>query len=156
MQHSLELEDATELTDRLDRSIALGKGLRLELENGREARAVLYRGDFPIKTVDLGDKVAKKLFLTEAIELGANQSRLAAALDVSRQTLHNYRQIKAHFGVRGLIDGYRMADGTDAKQQRVLHDEQHPPGNKAQEVAALRAEERASAVAAQERLNFSF
>ncbi len=101
MQHSLELEDATELTDRLDRSIALGKGLRLELENGREARAVLYRGDFPIKTVDLGDKVAKKLFLTEAIELGANQSRLAAALDVSRQTLHNYRQIKAHFGVRG-------------------------------------------------------
>ena len=154
MQHSLELEDAAEVTDR--RSIALGKGLRLEFENSREARAVLYRGDFPIKTADLDDKVAKKLFLTEAIELGANQSRLAEALEVSRQTLHNYRQIKAHFGVRGLIDGYRMADGTDAKRQRALHDEPHPPGNKAQEVAAIRAEEKASSTVSQEPLNFSF
>jgi hypothetical protein len=132
MQQSLELDDTTEVTDH--RPIALGKGLRLVFENATEGRAVLYRGDFPIKTVDLGDKVAKKLFITEAIELGANQSRLAKALDVSRQTLHNYRQIKAHFGVQGLIDGYRMADGTDARQQRALHDAEHPPGNKAQQV----------------------
>jgi len=154
MQHSLELEDTTEVTDR--RPIALGKGLRLVFENGREARAVLYRGDFPIKTVDLGDKVAKKLFIIEAIELGAHQSRLAKTLDVSRQTLHNYRQIKDHFGVQGLIDGYRMADGTDAKQQRALHDEQHPPGNKAQQVAQIRVEQKASGTVSQASLNFSF
>ncbi len=153
MQHSLELEAATEVTDR---PIALGKGLRLVFDTERETRAVLYRGDFPIKTVDLGDKVAKKLFITEAIELGANQSRLAKALNISRQTLHNYRQIKEHFGVQGLIDGYRIVDGTDARQQRALHDEQHPPGNKAQQVAAIRAEDRVSATSVQEPLNFSF
>jgi len=156
MQQSLALEDATEVSERRRHSTALGKGLRLELENAREGRAVLYRGDFPIKTVDLGDKVARKLFLTEAMELGATQSRLAEALDVSRQTLHNYREIKDRFGVVGLIDGYRMADGTDAKEQRVRHEDQHPPGNKAQQVAALRAEDRVCSEAAQETLNFSF
>jgi hypothetical protein len=156
MQQSLALEDATEVPDRKGHSIALGKGLRLELEKAREGRAVLYRGDYPIKTADLGDKVARKLFVTEAIELGAIQSRLAKALGVSRQTLHNYQEIKAYFGIQGLIDGYRMADGTDAKRQRARHAEQHPPGNKAQQVAALRAEDRACSEAAQETLNFSF
>ena len=101
MQQPLALEDATEVSERRRHSTALGKGLRLELENARKGRAVLYRGDFAIKTVDLGDKVARKLFLTEAMELGATQSRLAKALDVSRQTLHNYREIKERFGVVG-------------------------------------------------------
>ncbi len=156
MQQPLALDDATEVPAREDRSIALGKGLRLAFDSAREGRAVLYRGDFPIKTVDLGDKVAKKRFITELIELGANQSRLANALDVSRQTLHNYREIKAHFGVPGLIDGYRMADGTDEKQQRARHPTQCPPGNKAQQVAALRTEDRASDATAQAALNFSF
>jgi len=156
MQQSLVFEEAPEVSERQRQSTALGKGLRLEFEHPCEGPAVLFRGDFPIKTVDLGDKVARKLFITEAIELGAIQSRLAKALDVSRQTLHNYREIKAHFGVVGLIDGYRMADGTDAKQQRALHDLQHLPGNKAQEVAAIRAEEKASVAAAQGVLNFSF
>ena len=55
-----------------------------------------------------------------------------------------------------MIDGYRMADGTDAKQQRVRMTEQHPPGNKAQQVAAIRAEEKACSAAAQATLNFSF
>ncbi len=156
MQQPLELKDATDVSDRQSHCIALGKGLRLQFKDAREGRAVLYRGDFPIKTVDLGDKVAKKLFITEVIELGVIQSRLAAALDVSRQTLHNYREIKAHFGVRGLIDGYRMADGKDARQQRAAHDERRAPGNKAQEVAAIRAKDRARGEATQEKLNFSF
>ncbi len=156
MQQPLALEDAIDAPEHEGRCIALGKGLRLEFENAREGRAVLYRGDFPIKTVNLGDKVAKKLFITELMELGANQSRLAEALGVSRQTLHNYREVKAHFGVPGLIDGYRMVDGTEAKQQRARHATQCPPGNKAQQVAALRAEDRASGAAAQETLNFSF
>ena len=156
MQQPLALEDATEVPDRKSHSTALGKGLRLELENACEGRAVLYRGDYPIKTADLGDKVARKLFITEAIELGAIQSRLAKALGVSRQTLHNYQEIKAHFGVQGLIDGYRMTDGTDAKRQRARHATQCPPGNKAQQVAALRAEDEACSAASQETLNFSF
>ncbi|MCP4338844.1 MAG: hypothetical protein GY799_08145, partial [Desulfobulbaceae bacterium] len=69
---------------------------------------------------------------------------------------HRYQEIKAHIGVQGLIDGYRMADGTDAKRQQARHATQRPPGNKAQQVAALRAEDRACSAAAQEALNFSF
>jgi len=156
MQQALALENAPEVPERGGHCIAIGKGLRLAFENPREGQAVRYRGDFPIKTVDLGDKVARKLFFTEAIERGAIQSRLAEALGVSRQRLHNYREIKVHFGVQGLIDGSRMADGTDAKQQRARHATRCPPGNKAQQVAVLRAEDRACSVAVQEGLNFSF
>jgi len=93
MQKSLALKDATDISDHQDNSIALGKGLRLVFDSVHEARAMLYRGDYRIKTVDLGDKVAKKLFITEIIDLGANQSRLANALGVSRQTLHNYKEV---------------------------------------------------------------
>ena len=75
MQRPLAFEDATKVPQRKGHSIALGKGLRLAFENPREGRAVLYRGDFPKKTVDLGDKVARKLFITELMELGANQSQ---------------------------------------------------------------------------------
>jgi hypothetical protein len=156
MQKSLALKDATDVSDHQGNPIALGKGLRLVFDSVHEGRAMLYRGDYRIKTVDLGDKVAKKLFITEIIDLGANQSRLANALGVSRQTLHNYQEVKKHFGVQGLIDGYRMTDGTDVKQQRAQHTKQRAQGNKAQQVAAIRAEDKARNAVFQETLNFSF
>ncbi len=84
MQQPLALENATEVPERESHCIALGKGLRLEFENAREGRAVLYRGDFPIKTVDLGDNGARKQSTTDARELSValgavGQSRLGVA-----------------------------------------------------------------------------
>ncbi|MCP4206328.1 MAG: hypothetical protein GY767_04680, partial [Shimia sp.] len=127
----------------------------LELNNEFKGKARLYRGGVLIKSVDLADKVAKKLFIIETIELGAIKSRLAAALDLSRQTLHNYLEIHEHFGVEGLIHGYRMADGKDLEKQRALHAHQRMEGNKAQQVAAIRAAEKKQN-AFQASLNFSF
>jgi len=50
--------------------------------------------DVVIRKVDLSDKPAKKIFITETVELGANQSRLAEVLGISRQTIHNYMESK--------------------------------------------------------------
>jgi hypothetical protein len=115
MQQSLHLENLTGPTDEQDARLALGKGLVLALENGLKGKVKLYRGDYPIKSVDRRDKVARKLFVTETIELGATQARLAEALDLSRQTLHNYQEVKKHFGVRGLIHGYRLSECKDLR-----------------------------------------
>jgi hypothetical protein len=156
MQQSLPLENLPAPTAGQGARLALGKGLVLALENGLKGKAKLYRGDYPIKSVDLRDKVARKLFVTETIELGATQARLAEALGLSRQTLHNYQEVKKHFGVRGLIHGYRLGDGRDVEKQRALHAEQRPQGNKAQQVAAIRAEARKQSTRSQVDLNFSF
>ncbi len=91
----------------------IGRDLVLE-QSG--CRAWLYRRGVLIKDLDLSDPVATRLFVVESVELGANQSRLAAALSISRQTVHNYRQIKRHFGMEGLIRGYSLEQ--DQRRQR--------------------------------------
>ncbi len=155
-QQSLPLAPVTEMTDPKRKRTRLGKGLVLELENGRKGKARLYRGDHLIKVADLTDRVAKKVFVIETLQLGAAKVRLAEALSLSRQTLHNYQEIHKHFGLEGLIHGYRLSDGKDQEKQRALHAEQRERGNKAQQVAAIRAEASQEAVAAQAALNFSF
>ncbi len=155
MQQTLQLENVTPPASPQGKRTVLGKGMVLELNNEFKGKARLYRGGVLIKSVDLTDKVAKKLFIIETIELGAIKSRLADTLELSRQTLHNYQEIHAHFGVEGLIHGYRMADGKDLEKQRALHAHQRMEGNKAQQVAAIRAEEKKQN-ASQASLNFSF
>jgi hypothetical protein len=49
----------------------LGKGLTLEIDGGSQGRCNLLRYDEPIKSVKLSDKVARKLLVIEAVELGA-------------------------------------------------------------------------------------
>ncbi len=156
MQQSLAFDNLTAATDGQGERIALGKGLVLVLENALKGKASLYRGDYLIKVVDLRDKVARKLFITECMELGAGKARMAEALGISRQTIHNYQEVKKHFGVQGLIHGYRMADGKDVEKQRALHADQRPQGDKAQQGAAIRAADRQQEAASQADLNFSF
>ena len=109
----------------------LGRDLALEL---RGRRAWLYRRGLLIKDLELSDPVATRLFVVEAVELGAKQSRLATALGISRQTIHNYRQIKKYFGLEGLIRGYSLEQ--DQRRQRRKH--AGLKGNKAKAVAAIR------------------
>ncbi len=52
------------------------------------------------KAVNLLDKVAMRIFAVEAVDLGAVQSRLADALGITRQTIHNYREIRKYFGTQ--------------------------------------------------------
>jgi hypothetical protein len=88
----------------------LGKGLTLELDGGSQGRCNLLRYDAPIKSVKLSDKVAKKVLVIEAVELGAKQTHLAEALGISRQTIHNYRETHKYFGLEGLIHGYHPGE----------------------------------------------
>ena len=80
----------------------LAPGLCLEMFE-EEKKACLYRDSTVIKTVDLSDKVAKRVFIVEMIEMGAMKSRLASALRMSRQTIDTYLDTKKHFGLEGLI-----------------------------------------------------
>jgi len=139
---------------------SLGNDLFLDLRNGPKGEAILYRHGCVIRFVNFSDKVAKKLFVVEVVnDLGANQTKLAEVLGISRQTIHNYRETHKHFGLEGLIHGYNPEVSRDLAKQRKLHAEQLPRGNKAEQVAAIRAQQRAQQeqeAAAQMSLNFSF
>ena len=139
MQNSLFVEDNS--TDDVE-YIDLGKGLGLRIIPGYKKQAQLYRHGTLIKSVSLRDKVAKRIFIVEVVELGAFQSRLADALGITRQTIHNYREIKKHFDLEGLIHGYTVADTKSKDKQRALHADSRPQGNKAQQVAEIRRQER--------------
>ena len=83
--------------------IDLGAGLFLEIIEGNRPKGIFYRGNTRIKEIDLADKVGKRLFVVEAVDLGAKKSRLADALQMSRQSIHNHLEIRKHFGLEGLI-----------------------------------------------------
>jgi hypothetical protein len=94
-----------------------------------------------------------------SLTLGANQSRLASALKISRQTIHNYREIYHHFGMEGLIHGYKPSDSKSREIQRKLHEHKRTGGNKAVQVAEIRASKKATnenQKPQQSQINFSF
>ncbi len=78
--------------DDQEQKYALGNGFVLAFSDDEKKQCKLLHYDNPIKLVDLSDKVAKKLLVIEAVELGVIQSHLADALEISRQTIHNYRE----------------------------------------------------------------
>jgi hypothetical protein len=134
----------------------LGAGLSLEIIEGHEKRVKLYSHGVLIKTVNLSDKVAKKLFVIEVIDLGGIQSRLSEALLISRQTIHNYLEIRKYFGLEGLIQGYTLSDSKSRSKQRELHREERIAGNKAKIVAGKRRKEREELEKSQLSFNFTF
>jgi hypothetical protein len=92
--------------DEADQRIFIGAGLEIEIIDGVYPKAKLYRSGIFIKHVDLSDKIDRRLFIIEAIELGAVVSKLARVLGISRQSVYNYIDIKKHFGIEGLINSY--------------------------------------------------
>ncbi|MCK5128110.1 MAG: hypothetical protein KAR42_17775 [candidate division Zixibacteria bacterium] len=109
----------------------IGNGLVLDYNRVKQT-ATLYRMGTYIKKVDFSDNVATKLFVTEMVELGANKSKLALVLNISRQTVHNYVEIKKHFGLTGLIHGNMLCEPRNIPSPNVVS------GNKAQLVAEIR------------------
>lgn len=137
--------------------VALGGSLFLEIAGDVRPRAILYRHHARIKEVDLSDKVAKRVFIVEAVELGAMKSRLATAFDMSRMTIHNYLETKKHFGLEGLIQGYSSSESKSRRKQRAAHSEKRIPGSRAKQLAEIRKEARQQQPAAKQLgLNYSF
>ena len=102
----------------------------------------LYIQDILIKSIDLSDRAAKRLLVVEAVEMGANQTWLAAALQISRQTIHNYMEIKKHFGLEGLIHNYSPSVSKSRRKQRQNHINARGTGNKARQLENMRKEEK--------------
>jgi hypothetical protein len=119
----------------------LGASFVLEMIE-EEKKACLYRDSTVIKTVDLSDKVAKRVFIVEVIEMGAMKSRLASALSMSRQTIDTYLDTKKHFGFEGLIHSYNTAHSKSMRKQRELHSQKLSQGNKAKQLTQIRRTER--------------
>lgn len=134
----------------------LGADLYLEIQNKLKGQAILYRQGCLIKSVNLSDKVAKKMFIIEAVNLGAKQIKISEVLGISRQTIHNYRETYKYFGTEGLIYSYDPNVSKNPAKQRTLHGEQLPTGNKAEQVAAIRVEQRKQESPVQNNLNFFF
>ncbi|MFV9646540.1 MAG: putative transposase, partial [Desulfobacterales bacterium] len=122
--------------------IRLGSGLEIQLVKDFRPKAKLYRFDVLIKTVDLSDKIARRLFIVEVVELGAAKSKLAKVLGISRQTIHNYEEIQKNFGREGLVNSYHPAKSKSREKQRKLNKEKLPKGNKARLLEEIRRKER--------------
>lgn len=134
MQQSIFLESTD--TPRKD----IGAGLILEvLENS--SRVNLYKQGIPIKSVDLSDRTAKRLFVVETVELGATRYKLAEALGISRQSIHNYIEIKSNFGAEGLINSYQPDNSKSRAKQRKDHQQKIHKGNKARQLEEMRRKE---------------
>lgn len=146
--------------DDLGRKAPLGKGFVLAFADIERSHCTLLHYGKPIRVVDLSDKVAKKLLVIEAVELKVVQARLAEALGISRQTIHNYRETHKYFGMEGLIHGYNPEVSKNLAEQRRLHATERAQGNKAKQVAEIRAQQREADKVQREfeqaRLNFSF
>ena len=113
----------------------IGYRLYLKFKNNNENQVSLYHNDTLVKIADLSDRVAKRLFVIEAIELGAKKSHLAEALKISRQSIHNYIETKKHFGTEGLIHNYNPSNST--RQNRKEHANKILTGNKARQLEQI-------------------
>lgn len=136
--------------------ISLDGGLFLEMIEGNRPKAILYRGSIRIKEVDLSDRVAKRLFVVEAVDLGAKKSGLAEGLGISRQSIHNYLETRKHFGLEGLIHSYAARESKSLRRQREMHCEERAGGNKAKQLAAIRKASHPEEKPQQLAMNFTF
>jgi hypothetical protein len=115
----------------------IGHRLYLKFSDNTPAKAAFYHNNTLAKIIDLSDKVAKKLLVVEAVEMGAEKKALAAALGITRQTVHNYIEIKKYFGLEGLIHNYSPARSKSLREQRRRHSSRRSTGNKARQVEQI-------------------
>ncbi len=134
-QENLFSEKALSTSSSPKHDLGSGLCLRVEKSVGKKGRAILYRQGFVIKSVDLADATARRLFVVEAVELGAIKLRLAHALGISRQSIDNYIDSKHHFGVDGLIHSYYSSTGKSLRRQREEHADQRVKGNKTRQLS---------------------
>ena len=77
--------------------------------------------------------------------MGAEKKALGAALGITRQTVHNYVEIKKHFGLEGLIHNYSPERSKSLREQRRRHAGRRSTGNKARQVVQIHKQQREAA-----------
>ena len=134
----------------------IGANLSLIFNSRNKHLVTLKNRDVIVKKVDLSDKPTKKIFVIDAVELGATKSLLADALNISRQTIHNYIEIKKRFGIEGLLGGYNLKMGKNLAEQRKITQNERMQGNKAVILAEERKAKRIENQEQQQELGFEF
>ena len=137
-----------------EKEFHLGNRLVLTLKGNDLRKVHLHRNGEFLKSADLSNAIEKKLFIIEAVKLGAIKSRLASALEMSRQTIDNYLDIKELLGYKGLIRGYTLSDNKIPKGQREkdLENTNHVPTNIMEQLILMRREEKEKGIKAKEEL----
>jgi len=128
-----------------DNKIHIGQGISLEIRGGKKGTAIQYDYGKETKRVDLADTPAKRIFIIDLVDYNVNQTKLAKALCISRQTIHNYVERKKAYGLEGLRNSYNVAPGANLGQQRKENQNKLPTGNINQKLAEKRQKERVKA-----------
>lgn len=134
----------------------IGANLSLVFNRRNKNLVTLKIRDVIVKKVDLSDKPAKRQFVVEVVELGATQSRLAEAIKISRQTIHNYVESKKRFGIEGLLGGYNPTMGKNLAEHRKNTQNQRIQGSKAVMLAEERKAKRTEDSQKQQEFDFEF
>jgi hypothetical protein len=136
----------------------LNRGMTLRIEGEYFPIAILSIRGVVVKKAKLKDRIERKLFIVEAVTLGAKKSRLAAALKISRQTIDNYLDVKEHFGLEGLIRGYSLKDTKDIRKHRKNHtgNSDFVPCGALEQIAEIKREKKARQEEQNPDLPFSF
>jgi hypothetical protein len=133
-------------TEPQDKNIKhIGYRLYLKFSDRTPAKVTLYHNNTLVKIIELSDKVAKKLLVVEAVEMGAEKKALAAALGITRQTVHHYTEINKYFGLEGLIHNYSPSRSKSLREQRRRHSNRRSTGNKARQVEQIHKQQREAA-----------
>lgn len=128
----------------------IGRGFCLYLPRGPRSQGDLYHHGSLRKRVNLADKAELRLLVIDLLQNDIQQTRLAEVLNLSRQTLHNYRESYRVFGVNGLLNGYSPSQSISEETQRRLHVTKRRPGSKARELEELRRTQKAQTEVAEQ------
>lgn len=100
---------------------SLGNGLTAERDHHY---VTLYKFGSLLKRVDISKAVNRRLFIVELVnDLGAGPSKVAQALQVSRQTVYNNLDTYKHYGADALLHSEKRGVGNKARlheQRRKL------------------------------------
>jgi hypothetical protein len=142
MKQSALLNDAEPQDENVK---SIGYRIHLKFSDSKPAKAALYHNNTLVKLIELSDKVAKKLLVVEAVAMGAEKKALAAALGITRQTVHNYVEINKYFGLEGLIHNYSPSRSKSLREQRRRHAGRRSTGNKTRQVEQIHKQQREAA-----------
>tara|TARA_B100000959_G_C14561692_1_gene451988 strand:+ start:179 stop:550 length:372 start_codon:yes stop_codon:yes gene_type:complete len=83
--------------------IDLGRGFSVDII---DTTIVLYASGKEIKTIDKKDKISFRVLIIELVEARVKHVSIWKAFNISRQTIHNWVQIKKNWGLQGLGNSY--------------------------------------------------
>ncbi|MGH7597632.1 MAG: putative transposase [bacterium] len=100
--------------------LKLGNGLMAERD---KKHVTLYKNGSLLKRVDTSRATSRRLLIVELVnDMGASPTDVAAALEISRQTVYNTLDTYEAFGADGLLHSDKRGTGNKARQHEQRRD----------------------------------